>query len=166
MDLSGGTFTYSGDPSDIAYVLEDEALHITGTVNDYAGLGMWFGPCVDASAYAGVTFTIGGTVGEMGEAVLQVQQSDNKAFEDTNGSIRGDCDSDVNTCAYNEAVYSVPETAGEVSVCFADMTGGSPNASVDNSMLYALQFQFHCETDGMCALDVTLDDVMFADSCP
>lgn len=166
MDLTGGTFQYSGDTSSIDFGVEEEALHITATVNNYVGLGMWFGPCVDASAYAGISFTIGGTIGEMGQAVLQVQQSDNKEVEMVDGGARGDCDTSVDSCTYNQAVYDVPETADTVSVCFADMTGGSPNSTVDNSQLYALQYQFNCETDGMCEVDVTVDDVVFTATCP
>jgi hypothetical protein len=160
MGLTGGTFSYTGDGTEeFAYAAVDEALSITGTINDYAGIGMWFGPCTDASAYDGISFTMGGTVGEDGQAVFQLQQSDNKEVED---AVRGDCDSAVNDCVNNEVAYDVPEEAATVQICFADMSGGDPNGEVDPSMLYALQYQFNCETDAACALDATIDDLKFS----
>src|SRR5690606_25394008 len=88
VNLTGGSFgPYMGDNTEeFDFVVDpaEENLHITGTVNDYAGFGMWFGPCTDASGYSGIQFDVSGTPGEAGSLVLQVQTSENAPIDEEN----------------------------------------------------------------------------------
>jgi hypothetical protein len=78
MDLTGGTFQYTGDTSTIEFGVEDGALHITGTVNNYVRHGMSFAPSVDATQYAGISFTIGVTIGSTDHTDMQLKKTDTK----------------------------------------------------------------------------------------
>src|SRR5690606_21465762 len=135
----------------------EENLHITGTVNDYAGFGMWFGPCTDASGYSGIQFDVSGTPGEAGSLVLQVQTSENAPIDEEN--MRGECEAD---CANPQAtIEELSEEVTTVQLAWADFTGGSPVDSLSPNQLLALQFQAECETDEMCQVDVTIDNLQF-----
>jgi hypothetical protein len=66
--LSGGEFFYPNDPATNAHALMSVVTgsnwHISGTVGDFSGFGFYFDNCnrVDASAFRGISFDIGGTV--------------------------------------------------------------------------------------------------------
>ena len=153
--MSGGWFTYAGTGSSISVTHGSGSLRLSGTVNNYAGFGMDFDACVDASAYSGVAFSIGGAIGAMGQAVLQARTSSN--LSTSNG---GEC---ASSCKNNEAEYTVPSSSGTVSVSWAQLVDGTPVSPADPGELIGFQWQFHCPTDGACALDVTLDNLRFAD---
>ena len=71
-DLTGGTSKYNGrDVSPITITHECNVIRLTATIppytpdvaddaENYAGAVFWFGPCIDASSFGGLSFTIGG----------------------------------------------------------------------------------------------------------
>jgi hypothetical protein len=66
--FSGGTFVYPNEETMPMYPLTSDVTgdnwHITGTVGDYSGFGLFFQDCtkLDASAFDGIEFTIGRTL--------------------------------------------------------------------------------------------------------
>jgi hypothetical protein len=93
----------------------------------------------------------------MGEAVLQVQTHANLTLDDS--AMRGDCTADA--CTNAAATYDVAADAAAVNLAWADFTGGAPETTVTTSQIWGLQFQFHCEADAACAVDVEIDDLQF-----
>ncbi len=166
--LTGGTFSYDNVPDDgtsvITLSVVDEALNVAGNVEEYGGFGLWFGPCLNAATYAGISFTVSGDLGNS-ELVLQVQTSKNYPADDS--ASKGECEGDWNSCVSNSFVIVLAATAddpaqGEViSVPWADLTGGLPIEGLDGSELLGIQWQFNCASGEVCTPNITIDDVKF-----
>lgn len=165
MSLSGGSFEYTGETSTITatHDAEEENMHIEATVGDYAGFGLWFGPCSDASAFEGIEFTISGTITNGGSLDFQVQTSKNYPIDDS--SKKGECEGTFSDgCAFNtKSNVAVSETPEVVQVPWSDLVGGQPESTLDPSELLGIQWQFNCpsDADAECEVDIVLDDVKF-----
>ena len=157
--LTGGSFTYP-ENSSLTLAVDAEVLSVTGTVaaTEYAGFGLWFGPCTDASAYSGVTFTIGGDSGQS-QVVLQLQTSQNYPIDTEND--KGECEGSWSDgCASNQLVLEVPASPGTIEVLWDELSGGVPIEGVDPTELLGIQWQFSCG-DADCNVNITVDDVAF-----
>jgi hypothetical protein len=170
-DLTGGTSKYNGRMVTQPTVAldADHNLHITATIppfgsadaENYAGLVFWFGPCVDASTFGGVSFDIGGALNG-GLLRLQVQTSENYPADPQNSKgecVYMNCDNRWAECKGPDTVVTVPATPSEVSLTWSAFAGGSPNASVNAAGLVGLQFQLECPAMTECAVDITLGDI-------
>jgi hypothetical protein len=172
-DLTGGTSKYNGrDVMPINVELVGADLHITATIppytadvpddaENYAGLVFWFGPCINASAYGGLEFTVGGSMG--GAALkLQVQTSENYPADPANSKgecIFMDCATQWSECKGPDATVTVPAKPELVSMEWAAFAAGSPNTGVDPEGLVGLQFQLECQAMTECVVDMTLGNV-------
>jgi hypothetical protein len=172
-DLTGGTSKYNGrDVMPINVELVGTDLHITATIppytpdvaddaENYAGLVFWFGPCIDASTYGGLEFTVGGSMG--GAALkLQVQTSENYPADPANSKgecIFTDCATQWSECKGPDAIVPVPEKTGPVAMEWAAFAAGSPNTGVNPDGLVGLQFQLECQAMTECVVDMTLGNV-------
>lgn len=164
--LTGGCFAYDGDMDDtvdiLSSTLADESLNVTGDVVAYAGFGFWFGPCVDASQYSGITFTVGGNLGD-NQLQFQVQTSRNYPVDDSN--TKGECSGSWGSgCDNNNFTYTedmIGEEPIAIDVMWADLTGGDPVDPLDPTELLGIQWQFNCAADAVCPLELTFDDVAF-----
>ncbi len=159
--LNGGQFFYQDTPEQkLTATVKDGALTLSGTVTTYAGWGLYFGPCSDASRFTGVSMLLGGTIGEMGELEVQAQTSKNTPIDKANK--RGECVGDFTTCTYNKlAGVPVPATPMPLRVPFVSLVGGQPVTPFDPTEMLGLQWQFNCDPTSPCAVEVTLDDLMF-----
>jgi hypothetical protein len=159
--LTGGSFTYTGTDSTIELLVANEALGITGSIaaDQYAGFGLWFGPCTDASQYLGVTFALSGDPGET-QIVFQLQTSRNYPIDETNQ--KGECvGSWGSPCASHEAeVVGVTDTPTVYQLRWEDLSGGAPITDVEPSEILGVQWQLNCGPDG-CSPNIVLDDVAF-----
>ncbi len=175
-NLTGGYFTYAGTGSELQpYLSEEEPqLRLIGNVQNYFGFGLWFGPCVDASQYLGISFTIKGELGDPaaveedpllnGEVELQIQTSKNYVVDEENK--KGECTGswDDGTCKSNSVVVELDDSEPLVEILWEDFSGGVPEATVSPNQLLGLQWQFNCEeVEGGpgCDMDITIDDVQF-----
>jgi hypothetical protein len=165
--LTGGTAFYQGE-SDVQLTVAVDAgsLRITGTVTPmgYAGLVFWFGPCVDASAFTGLTFAVGGA---LNGAVMkaQVQTHDDYPIDVANtkgGCMYTDCANRFTECAGPTMQLVVPASPETQDLPWSSFTGGTPVADVTPAGLVGLQFQFECQADVDCAVDVTLGTISFS----
>ena len=141
-------------------VADAEVLGVTGTVEatECAGVGLWFGPCTDASAYSGVTFTIGGDPGQS-QVVLQLQTSQNYPIDTENN--QGECQGSWSDgCASNQLVLEVPATPTTFQVMWDELSGGVPIDGVDPSELPGIQWQLDCG-EAPCNVSITVDDIAF-----
>jgi hypothetical protein len=125
--------------------------------NAFVGFGWGFGfpACLDASAFTGVQFTITGDLGTCG-LQLTLTPSENNAVQF--GPV-GVC-----TAAACGGPFSGPVGVGTTVVNFADLTGGSPLATLDATALNAIGWNLTVPTDGVtapCVASFTVTNVSF-----
>jgi hypothetical protein len=169
-----GSFAYPGIPEactgeptpeyPITRADAEGELSVTGTVGTYSGFGVWLGQCmVDMSAYSGVSFRIGGTTGSGMLKFSVLTNANSTPVMCLTG--KGTCDvATAGACTPASMTISVPETPEVVTVEWADLTGGSPEAAVDPSQVLQLQWDFDW-MDGMTPyeVNVTVDDVVLVE---
>jgi hypothetical protein len=173
-DLTGGTSKYNGrDVAPISVVLEGSSLRMTATIppytpdvaddaENYAGLVFWFGPCINASEFTGVSFELGGTLN--GAALkFQVQTSENYPADPANtkgACVFENCDTRWTECKGPDMTVTVPAVAEPMTFAWTDFTNGAPNAGVNAEGLVGLQFQLECQSqEAACAVDITLGSI-------
>jgi hypothetical protein len=131
---------------------------LSGMVSTWSGTGIWLAPCVNATGFTGIEFTIGGQAGPNSTMTITGSQLSNWA----NPAVGGTCTSG---CAGSTAIFTVPATPTVVKVPWTDFTGGSPNDSIDDpSKLIQFQWQLDWQCDGSVApytANVTIDDLKF-----
>ena len=170
-DILGGTFHYQatdGVPLDVTITNGGANLAATIAPGDYTGFGFYFDTndflCWDASAYAGISFTAIGDIGNT-EMQVQVQQTSNYPNDDA----KGQCDYggveddkwDLCTNAYYIVDGVVEDEPLEVKMPWTELTGGQPIVDVTPESLVGIQFQFNCGDEGECPLNIVIDDLGF-----
>jgi hypothetical protein len=187
----GGTGTLQGGesfyPNSGTYPLTVDVTqsnyHITGTIGDYSGFGLYFDNCdrIDASAYKGIRFTISGSVPQ-GNAITfgvgTVNNTSTAAWLAANGKTGGSPNAagkctpsqTTNNIYYHpgcgDPTVSVPVTSTPTvkEVKWADLTGGTPDSSVTKpAELTSIYWYFPWSGSGAAtyAVDFTLDDLEF-----
>ncbi|HWA75802.1 MAG TPA: hypothetical protein VG937_25875 [Polyangiaceae bacterium] len=159
--FSGGTFIY---PTTGTYPLKSDVTkgnwHITGSVGDYSGVGLFFsgvnpataavGGCgkVDASAFKGIQFTISGSVAMGNTVSLNVGTAGDdvaSAWLNAHKANATDPDKDPNygrcmpagasqydgTCGAPMKAIPVTSTPTVVKVLWSELIGGKPEPTVN-----------------------------------
>jgi hypothetical protein len=124
---------------------------------EFAGLGFglgWFG-CADATEYAGVAFTLEGTLGTCqlfpGLNIGQTTRAD--LNED------GSCELGAFCLAPSAGLI---DTEGTHEIPFEDMHGGNPRDTVDPARILGFNWFLAVPFEGTpCDADFTIDDVRF-----
>jgi hypothetical protein len=166
--VSGGTSRYScADggtcPASAALALATSdagSLRMQATLpgGGYTGAVLWFGPCVDASAFEGIRLV---TSGNLAGATLLVklQSADNYPVDAS--SARGACtylheDTKSSECKPAEVrIDTLTAAPASIDLPWARFTGGAPNPGVAPDGLLGLELQFQCSAQASCPLDVT-----------
>jgi len=170
-ELTGGTSLYHG-PSDanLSQFVVDGSLQITATVTPmgYVGIVFWFGPCVNASAFTGLTFAVGGSTGG---AVLKAQIQTHVDYPVDTANMKGgcsftNCDTKFSECAGPTYQVVVPATPETLDLPWSSFAGGLPTATVTPEGIVGLQFQLECQSDTDCAVDLTLGNISFTIAPP
>jgi hypothetical protein len=156
--------------------------HISGTLGDYSGFGLFFDNCsrVDASAYKGVSFTISGSVpqGSITMGLGTLNDVIASSWLSTHGGdttekpgrclpTSGTNQYDQKTCA--DATKSVPVTATptKISILWSDFTGGKPEPGVTPTDIISFYWFFPPPTGAgtasptTYAVDIVVDDLSF-----
>jgi hypothetical protein len=150
--LSGGSFTYDdGAGGSIAYTKGTDSITLTGTAVDYAGFGMWFGPCTDASTWDGLEISVRGDLGG-GQLFVQLQTDQNYPIGDGKGSCDWETEGYDDSTKWNYCTNPQVEVTGidanslaPFRFKWADFTGGAPNnPTVDPLQLLGVQIQIGC----------------------
>lgn len=188
---SGGTYHYpkpTDVPAPMFPIASDASLgnwRISGTIGSYSGFGLYFDSCskVDASQYKGIRFKIQGSVA-MGETVqLNVGTAADEiaaSWFNSHKAAPSDADRPPNfgrcmpatgqydgTCGSPSKAIPVTATATTITVLWADLLGGKPEASVNPSELIFISWSFPPPAGaGTTApttymADVTIDDLEF-----
>jgi hypothetical protein len=116
--------------------------------------------CVDATAYTGIEFTIGGTI----NASCTVQFSINDSEHDVVGN--GDLKASGATGSYAPQVFvTVPAQPMMLRVPFIGPgapAGGMPATAIDPKKLTGVQWQFTIASGtGMCMANLTISNLNF-----
>jgi hypothetical protein len=129
----------------------------------YAYVGLPFNACVDASSYTGVKFNISGTLNA--GCTIQFSAVDKEHSTPGNG---GTCT--AANCYASSKIFTLPSTDTDVSVAFADQTGGgadSTAAAVDPTEILNVQWQLNVPVavgdagGGGCQGSFTVNSVSF-----
>jgi hypothetical protein len=171
-DLTGGTSYYQGrGVTQLTAVVESGSLHITGSLpaytadimddaENYAGIVFWFGPCVNASAFTGLSLPVSGT---LASAALKLQVQTHLDYPVDAANSKGgcsftSCDTRWSECVGPTTTVTVP--SAPATLAWSAFTGGKPSAAVTPEGLVGLQFQFECSaTTAPCAIDVTIGTI-------
>ena len=130
----------------------------TDANNAFLGFGLGFAnpPCLDASAYNAVQFTI---IGDLSTCQLSLTLTPSQNNPINNGPL-GVC----TTPGGCFGPFSGQLTTGVNVVRFTDLTGGVPLATVDPTALNAIGWNLTAPTDGVsapCTASFTVSDVAF-----
>ncbi len=104
-----------------------ETLHVTGIVSTYAGVGVSFGACVDASEFTGIEFDAWGNVGPTGALTVVANtrgSSPAPPFTETGTCEPADPMEPYRSCQDSYAQIDVPAAAARVRVPFSSFAYG------------------------------------------
>jgi hypothetical protein len=179
-----GSYTYAapGQTAPVAAATSDgTGVHIQGgfvppvsAAANYLGFGLYYAgaTCLDASAYTGVQFDFGGSLGACGLAFGANFSGDEYSGDDAN---RGGCQGSQSTCYPPQADVTAQIAGGGaaadgggglvVKVPFSKLTAGMPNGSVDPRTIITVQWQLSSPLGGAdgggCTADFTVGNVSF-----
>ncbi len=165
--LTGGTSLYSGTPAGALTVApEGGALHLTANLaamGDYTGIVLWFGPCVNAAAFSGLTFPVAGTL-DGARMLVKTQTSPDYPVDARN--MKGKCPFEREDMKFTSCLQPTA-TISDVSVSplvlpWDQFVGGQPLVTPDPQQLLGFELQFQCQAAaGGCELDVAIGTVSF-----
>jgi hypothetical protein len=163
-ELTGGTYLYHGpDDVDLTATANATSLRLAGTITPlgYVGVVFWFDACVDASAFAGIAFSVGGS---MGGAVMKAQIQTHADYPVDVASSRGgcsytDCEDVFSECSGPVHQLVVPARPETIDLPWTAFSDGRPVNEVTPEGLVGLQFQLECQADTECTFQLTLANV-------
>jgi len=164
--VNGGTSLYKGTGENLTVTPEGANLKVAGTIPSmsYAGIVFWVSACTDASTYTGVKLSLSGdsTVA----ASIQMQSSEDYPVDPS--ANKGECaftscDTMWSECMPPRTTLTVTADASDVSLPWANFTGGLPVDSFTPNQLVGVQYQFECQADADCAVNLTLGSVTFTE---
>jgi hypothetical protein len=165
--VNGGTSLYKGTGENLTVAAEGSALKVTGTIPSmsYAGLVFWVSACTDASEYDGVKLSISGDSSV--SASIQMESSEDYPVDPS--ANKGECaftscDTMWSECMPPRTTLTVTADATEVELPWANFTGGLPVDTFTPNQLVGVQYQFECQADADCAVNLTLGSVTFLDN--
>ena len=130
----------------------------TDANSSFLGFGLGFGnpPCLDASAFNAIQFTVTGDLGtcQLGSTLTPSQ----------NNSVANGPFGVCTTPGGCFGPFSPTLTTGVNTVRFTDMTGGVPLATLDPTALNAIGWNLTAPSDGVtapCVANFTVSDVAF-----
>lgn len=184
--FSGGTFVYPSAEQMTMYALTSDVTadnwHITGTVGDYSGFGLYFENCTkfDASTFDGIQFTISGDVGmgttldfRVGTAANTVSHEwlhDNGQTDEPPNfgrCIPPGANQYDGSCSEPSVKVTVTDTPSTITILWDELEGGSPDATVTPSELTSIAWSLPAPagvgTEGVTtySVDLVIDDLRF-----
>jgi hypothetical protein len=174
VEIGGGLFAYpGGSASAPTYSLTNGALDLTVNIPatsaaQYVGLFLGFNDCIDATAFTGVSFTIGGSFAgcTMQYATGDVEHSDSTVNTYLGTGPAGSYD--PQTSLTSSEITAAPQT---LMMSFTSSTiSGSPPTPLDKTRLISLIWQFTIPAaasptadaaPAACVGEITIDNVSF-----
>ena len=170
--LGGTVFSYSGaTPSAAAAAVDTTAqnlkLNLTVGATGYAGGGLTFDSCVNASAFTSVQFTAAITAGSLTGCTWQVQlqTQDQRDSAATNPS-GGTCNATTTTCYRYPAVTGLTAPTAVASTyreTFTLFTNPSSSTISTPTQVTGVQWQVNSGSSGTgtCTVELRIDNVIF-----
>jgi hypothetical protein len=160
-NLDGGIYIY---PEPLM-VKDGEFLRFADKVTTYAGIGVWFAGCINASSFTGVRFTVSGSI-PPGKMVRMYAISNRDRDIDEDNSVGACLPADPSdtwpTCHPPGLILTVTADATTQTIPWAAFKDGLPSLTTDGSDMLALQWSFDW-SDGIDPYDaqLTIDDLEF-----
>src|SRR6478752_5746840 len=160
-NLDGGVYIYP----DGLTLKDGEFLRYSDQVTTYAGVGVWFSGCIDASKFTGVRFTVSGSVPTMRNVTMYAISNRNRDIDPDDGV--GACPpaDPIDTwpsCHPAGVIMPVTTEPTTQEIPFTAFTNGLPSLTTDGSDLLALQWSFDWnENLSPYAADLLIDDLEF-----
>jgi hypothetical protein len=153
----------SAYPGSLTLVPSGDSVRLSGMVDTYSSFNVAFAACVDASAFAGLAFELGGSAGPTGLLTLVVitrESSPEPPFTATGTCVPQDPTKPFSGCYPASTHLSVPSAPAPTTVRFADLHGGMPASGVDPGQLLSLGFSLSWSSTAQpYAVDLTLGNV-------
>jgi alpha-L-fucosidase len=177
--LAGGTYVYpTSGAAPLTSDVTQSGWHISGTVGDYSGFGLYFDNCnrVDASKYKGISFKISGALGSTTPLTLGVATLNDSIapawinLHNGNSTSPGRCIPTSGSGQYSQQGCSSPsktipvtDIPTVVNVLWGDFTGGSPESSVASpSEITSIAWTIPWTGGGsQYPVDLVIDDLTF-----
>jgi hypothetical protein len=157
------SFTYAYPNHVVGEFLD--VFHVTGIIDDYAGIGVSFGACVDASKFSGLTFDVWGEAGPTRTLTVYANTRENSPeppFTETGTCEPADPGDPYRSCLNAYARISVPANRESVRIRFSSFMGGVPHAGVDSGELLAFFLALDwSDSQAPYPIDLTFGDVLF-----
>jgi len=150
-------------PGSLTLTPSGDTVRLSGTVNSYSSLNVGFAACIDASAFAGLAFELGGSVGPTGTLTFVVTTRENSPeppFTATGTCAPQDPTNPFADCHSAYTQLPVLPTPASATVRFVDFRGGMPAPDVDPAQMLSLGFSFSWSSTAQpYDVDLTLGNV-------
>ena len=170
--LSGTVFAYSGPTPSAATAAVDTTaqnlkLSLTVGATGYAGGGLTFDSCVNASSFTSLQFTAALTAGSLSGCTWQVQlqtqdQRDSTATKPSGGT----CNATTTTCFRFPAVTGLTAptaTASTYRETFTSFSNPASSTIATPTQVTGIQWQVNSGSSGAgtCTVELRLDNIIF-----
>ena len=161
--VAGGISVWGGSAQP-TWSVDGDTLTLTenGTATaaaQYVGAVLYFNKCVDAADFAGVEFTMSGTI----SGCTLVYSANYSGTTDSAIDQKGTCvKSGTTGCYAPQKSLTVSSSPTQIRIGWDDTTGGSPVAPVDESKLTGIQWQFTIPAGtGTCSASISISNLKF-----
>jgi hypothetical protein len=139
------------------------ALHIAGTVSDYAQFGLHFYPCVDASDFAGVVLDLSGTVGTAQLRVeVQLRSTTVQGQVPAATCLPANPDLWWQECAPPDHMFDIPDPASPLDLPWSSFDGGVPTLKPDPTEITGIELEFDWSNGATpYQVDLTVNGISF-----
>jgi hypothetical protein len=177
----GGTYFYPDSPRALRSDVTGNDWHLSGSVRDISGFGIYFDGCkrLDASAFSGIAFDLWGTIGSGGGLVVFVGTATNQIADEWLNANKADPtqpDEPSNlgrcvpvssrydgTCREPLTTLAVTPMVSQVRLEWEDFMSGCPAVTVDPTEITSIAWYFPQSAAGAYAVDIHIDNLRFAD---
>ena len=170
--LSGSLFSYSGAAPSAATVAVDTTaqnlkLNLTVGATGYAGGGLTFNSCVNASSFTSIQFTAAIAAGSLTGCSWQVQlQTQDQRDSTGTNPTGGTCDATTTTCYRYPAVAGLAAptaTASTYRETFTLFTNPSSSTISTPTQVTGVQWQVNSGSSGAgtCTVELRIDSIIF-----
>jgi hypothetical protein len=131
------------------------------TAGQYAGGGLTFDSCVDATAFSTVQFTAAITAGSLSGCTwqVQVQTQDQRPTTDTNPS-GGTCASNCYRYPAFTIAAAPPPTPMTFTAMFSQFSNPAGSTIMTRTQISGLQWQVNSSGGtGVCTVEIRIDDI-------
>ncbi len=162
--FAGGTYQY---PGAITSAFTGMNWHLTGTVGDYSGFGLYLSCKSDVSAFTGIQLDIGGTFSDSdgGISAARVTMGVGTSadeFDTAHAAMPPTWGTCTTGCSSPSRNVPISATSTTVMAPWSSFVGGMPVGLPDPTQLLSVFFSFPWSgTQTPYTVDITIDNIMF-----